>query len=74
MDVCEATRIEDLEIIKTLDGVKNILGSSFLAEMGELFNFKSYKSLIATWGSIHQLISRESMWGQAKYQNGGIVI
>jgi len=35
MDACEATRIEDLEIIKTLDGVKNILGSSFLAEMGE---------------------------------------
>jgi transposase len=74
VDACEATRIEDLEIIKTLDGVKNILGSSFLAEMGELFNFKSYKSLIATWGSIHQLISRESMWGQAKYQNGEIVI
>ena len=57
MDVCEATRIEDLEIIKTLDGVKNILGSSFLAEMGELSNFKSYKSLIAYMGldpSTHQ--------------------
>jgi transposase len=50
MDACEATRIEDLEIIKTLDGVKNILGSSFLAEMGELSNFKSYKSLIAYMG------------------------
>jgi transposase len=57
VDVCEATRIEDLEIIKTLDGVKNILGSSFLAEMGELSNFKSYNSLIAYMGldpSTHQ--------------------
>ena len=50
MDACEATRIEELEIIKTLDGVQNILGSSFLAEMGELSNFKSYKSLIAYMG------------------------
>jgi len=30
--------------------VKSILGSSFLAEMGELSNFKSYKSLIAYRG------------------------
>ena len=50
MDACEATRIEDLEIIKTLDGVKDITGSTFLAEMGELSNFKSYKSLIAYMG------------------------
>jgi transposase len=57
VDACEATRIEDLEIIKTLDGVKDITGSTFLAEMGELSNFKSYKSLIAYMGldpSTHQ--------------------
>jgi transposase len=57
VDACEATRIEDLKIIKTLDGVKDITGSTFLAEMGELSNFKSYKSLIAYMGldpSTHQ--------------------
>ena len=43
-------RIEDLEIMKTLDGVKDITGSTFLAEMGQLSNFKSYKSLIAFMG------------------------
>src|SRR5664279_1613709 len=40
VEACEATRIEDLEIMKTLDGVQNILGCSFLAEMGELSSFK----------------------------------
>jgi hypothetical protein len=46
VEACQATRIEELEIITTLDGVKNILGCRFMAEMGELSNFKSYKSLI----------------------------
>jgi transposase len=50
VDACKATRIEDLEIIKSLDGVKNITGSTFLAEMGDLSNFKSYRSLIAFAG------------------------
>jgi transposase len=57
VDACQEMRIEDLEIIKTLDGVKNITGCSFLAEIGELSNFKSYKSLIAFMGldpSTHQ--------------------
>ncbi len=57
VEACQAMRIEDLEIIKTLDGVKNITGCSFLAEIGELSNFKSYKSLIAFMGldpSTHQ--------------------
>jgi transposase len=43
-------RIEDLEIIKSIDGVKDITGCSFLAEMGDLSNYKSYKSLIAFMG------------------------
>jgi transposase len=50
IEACQAMRIEDLEIMKTLDGVKDITGSTFLAEMGELSNFKSYKSLIAFMG------------------------
>ena len=64
MDACEATRIEDLEIIKTLDGAKNILGSSFLEEMGELANFKSYKSLIAYMGYDPTTNQSGNMWGQ----------
>jgi transposase len=50
VEACEALRIEDFEIIKSLDGVDNITGSSFLAELGDLSNFKSYKSLIAFAG------------------------
>jgi len=74
IEACQAMRLEDLEIMKTLDGVKDITGSTLLAEMAELSNFKSYKSLIAFMGLIHLPISQESMWGQAKYQNAGIVI
>jgi len=65
------TRIEDLEIIKTLDGVKDITGSTFLAEMGELSNFKSYKSLIAYMGfdpSTHQ--SREACGAKQNIKTG----
>ena len=57
VEACQAMRIDDLEIMKSLDGVKDITGSTFLAEMGELSNFKSYKSLIAFMGldpSTHQ--------------------
>lgn len=50
IEACQAMRIEDLEIIKTLDGVENVTGCSFLAEMGALSKFKSYKSLIAFMG------------------------
>jgi transposase len=50
VEACQATRIEELEIMTTLDGVKNILGCRFMAAMGELSNFKSYKSLIAYMG------------------------
>jgi transposase len=50
VEACKATRIEDLELIKTIDDVKNITGTTFLAEMGEVSNFKSYKSLIAFAG------------------------
>lgn len=50
IEECKATRIEDLEILKSLKGVQDVSGSTFLAEMGELSNFKSYKSLIAFAG------------------------
>jgi transposase len=50
VEACQAMRIEDLEIMKTLDGVKDITGSTFLAEMAALSNYKSYKSLIAFMG------------------------
>lgn len=54
---CESLRIEELEIIKSIDGVNDITGTSFLAEIGDIKNFSSYKHIIAFAGldpSIHQ--------------------
>ncbi len=57
IETCGSLRIEELEIIKSIDGVNDITGTSFLAEIGDIKNFKSYKHIIAFAGldpSIHQ--------------------
>jgi transposase len=57
IETCESLRIEELNIIKSIDGVSDITGSSFLAEIGDINKFSSYKHLIAFAGldpSIHQ--------------------
>lgn len=57
LQACEALRIEDLDIIKSVDGVNDITGSTFLAELGDPSTFSSYKKVIAFAGldpSIHQ--------------------
>lgn len=57
VEACEALRIEDLEIIKSLDGVGNITGATFLAELGDISKFTSYKHVVAFAGldpSIYQ--------------------
>lgn len=57
IETCESMRIEELEIIKSIDGVNDITGTSFLAEIGDIKNFSSYKHIIAFAGldpSVHQ--------------------
>lgn len=57
IETCESMRIEELDIIRSIDGVNNITGSTFLAELGDINNFSSYKHIIAFAGldpSIHQ--------------------
>ncbi len=56
-DLCKATRIEDLEILRSIKGVGPNTAVPFLAEVGEVKNFASSKKLIAFAGldpSIHQ--------------------
>ncbi len=56
-DLCKATRIEDLEILRSIKGVGPNTAVPFLAEVGEVKNFSSSKKLIAFAGldpSIHQ--------------------
>lgn len=50
IESCESLRIEDLDIIRSIDGVSDITGSTFLAELGDFSNFGSYKHVIAFAG------------------------
>jgi transposase len=61
---CESLRIEDLDIIRSIDGIDDITGSTFLAELGDFSNFRSYKHVIAFAGldpSINQSGQYEGM-------------
>lgn len=54
---CQSMRVDDLKIITSIDGIKQINGSTFLAELGEMNHFKSHKHVIAFAGldpSVHQ--------------------
>jgi len=72
IEACEAMRIEDLDIIKSLDGVADITGATFLAELGDISNFGSYKHVIAFAGldpAIYQSGQHEGNGGISKRGN-----
>jgi transposase len=56
-DLCKATRVEDLKILRSIKGVGPNTAVPFLAEAGEVKNYTSHKKLIAYAGmdpSVHQ--------------------
>ncbi|MGB7574321.1 MAG: IS110 family transposase, partial [Thermodesulfobacteriota bacterium] len=56
-DLCKATRVDDLKILRSIKGVGPKTAAPFLAEVGEVKNFASHKKLIAFAGldpSVHQ--------------------
>ena len=57
VETCRSMRVDELDIITSVDGISKITGSTFLAELGEIQTFRSYKHVIAFAGldpSIHQ--------------------
>jgi len=57
VEACRSMRVDDLEIISSIDGISQITGSTFLAELGDIQTFRSHKHVIAFAGldpSIHQ--------------------
>jgi transposase len=55
--LCKAMAEEDLKIITSIDGINTKTAAPFLAELGDLSNYQSYKKIIAFAGadpSIHQ--------------------
>lgn len=54
---CRSVRVDELDIVTSVDGISAITGSTFLAELGDIETFRSYKHVIAFAGldpSIHQ--------------------
>jgi transposase len=56
VEACRSMRVDELDIITSVDGISAITGSTFLAEWGDIQTFRSYKHVIAFAGldpSIH---------------------
>ena len=54
---CRSKRVDELDILTSVDGISAITGSTFLAELGDIETFRSYKHVIAFAGldpSVHQ--------------------
>jgi transposase len=49
-DFCNTIAINEMEIITSIDGIGDSTGAAFLAEIGNISNFSSHKSLIAYAG------------------------
>lgn len=47
---CESFIVEDLKIVTSINGIGNNTATTFLAEIGRIDNYKSYKNLIAFAG------------------------
>jgi transposase len=57
IDLCQRTKLEDLDILRSIRGVGPATAAPFLAEMGEVKNYRSSKKVIAYAGidpSVHQ--------------------
>jgi len=49
-EMCQSMVIEEMQIITSIDGIGDTAGAAFLAEIGDINNFSSYKALIAFAG------------------------
>jgi transposase len=57
VEACRSMRVDELDIITSVDGISKITGSTFLAELGDIKSFRSHKHMIAFAGldpSVHQ--------------------
>ena len=50
VEMCQESLVDDLEIVKSIDGIADVTGTVFLAELGDIRNFRSYKNVIAFAG------------------------
>ena len=70
-DLCKATRVEDLKILRSIKGVGPKTGVPFLAEMGSVENFSSPKKLIAFAGMDPSVCQSGKYIGKSKLSKRG---
>ncbi len=70
-DLCKATRVEDLKILRSIKGVGPKTGVPFLAEMGLVENFSSPKKLIAFAGMDPSVCQSGKYIGKSKLSKRG---
>jgi transposase len=68
---CKSALIEDLEIITSIDGIDTGTATTFLAEMGSVRNYASYKKLIAFAGIDPSVYQSGKFEGTSKISKRG---
>jgi transposase len=71
IELCKATRVEDLNILRSIKGVGPKTGVPFLAEMGSVENFSSHKKLIAFAGMDPSVCQSGKYIGKSKLSKRG---
>jgi transposase len=70
-DLCKATRVDDLKILRSIKGVGPKTAAPFLAEMGTVDNFASHKKLIAFSGLDPSVCQSGKFIGMSKISKRG---
>jgi transposase len=70
-DLCKATRVDDLKILRSIKGVGPKTAVPFLAEMGTVDNFASHKKLIAFAGLDPSVCQSGKFIGMSKISKRG---
>ncbi|MBI4684056.1 MAG: IS110 family transposase [Nitrospirae bacterium] len=69
--LCESMAIQDMEIITSINGISDITGAMFLAEVGDFRNFSSHKSLIAFAGIDPTIYQSGKFQGKSRISKRG---
>ena len=70
-DLCKATRVDDLKILRSIKGVGPKTAAPFLAEMGTVDNFTSHKKLIVFAGMDPSVCQSGQSVGMSKISKRG---
>jgi transposase len=71
INLCKAMAEEDMKIITSIGGISTKTAAPFLAELGDLSNYKSYKKVIAFAGVDPSIHDSGNFHGSSKLSKRG---